>query len=525
VAEPRAREPVVAPRGAVSAGHPLVASAALRQLANGGSVVDAIVAASAVAAAVEPAWCGLGGDAFLLLHRAGGATEVVNGSGAAPLALDDGAVGERTVPRFGPLSIAVPGLPGVWAWATTRTTRALTDLVADAIAYARDGFPVYPRLARAIAALDTTAISPALADLLARNGRAVGEGFRQGELARSLEEVVADLDGFYRGTLARTLVRALAERGARIADADLAAHRTESVAPLRVAYRGREVLTHPPVSLGVVLLAALRVLETLPTEGLAPDDPRRVTLEIAAIASAFADVDATAGDPTAARVPIDWLLSDERAREWHDRIVSGERARDPRPVTAGSDTTAMVVADAAGNVAVLLQSLFNEWGSREIATGTGILLNDRLANLPVGGDQPNRLLPGKRPLHTLHAWLVLDRGEAVLAGATPGGRGQPQTNLQVISRVLDSGLDIQAAIDRPRWLRGLPRRGPEDKTVYLEPGFAPEVAVALRAAGHPVEDAPSGGIEPFGGASVIQRRSGALFAASDARRGGSAIGW
>lgn len=524
MAEPRG--PVVARRGAVSAAHPLVATAALRQLTTGGSVIDAVLAASAVAAVVEPAWCGLGGDAFLLLHTPGGATQAVNGSGAAPLALDDAAVGARTVPRFGPLSIAVPGLPGVWQWAARRATRPLTELAGDAVQYARDGFPVYARLAKAIAALDAaTDVSPALAQLLARNGRAEGEAFRQPELARWIEGVAAGPDGFYRGALARTLARALAERGAKITEADLAGHRTDAVAPLRVPYRGREVLTHPPVSLGVVLLAALRVLETLPTAGLAPDDARRIQLEVAAMAAALSDVDAVAGDPTAADVPLERLLSAERAREWHDRIVNGATTAAPQPVAAGSDTTAMVVADAAGNVAVLLQSLFNEWGSREVATGTGILLNDRLANLRVGGNRPDRLRPGKRPLHTLHGWLVLEDAEAVLAGATPGGRGQPQTNLQVISRVLDSGLDVQAAVDRPRWLRGLPRRGPDDRTVYLEPGFSAEVASALRGAGHPVEDAPGGGIEPFGCMSIVQRRAGSLLAASDARRGGSAVGW
>ena len=527
-AELSTRAPVAGSRAAVSAGHPLAAEAALKVLTAGGNVVDAALAASGVASVVEPAWCGIGGDGFLIVHQADGPTVAFNGSGAAPMALTDDVVGAGAVPRAGPLSIAVPGLVGAWKAARRFTTRPLHVLLEPAVVYARDGFPVYPRLARAISALESaTDVSPGLAALLASNGRDAGATFRQPDLARSLTEIASDPDVMYRGELGGSIVAGLSARGGALSTSDLDTHDVAWSEPLRVPYRGYEVMTNPLVSLGCVLLAQLRILEGFDLRRFDMGDPGLVELEVASAAAAAADVDRYAGDPSAVDVPLAWLLSAERAAWWRGRIASGPAQPERPAVAAGSDTTSIVVADAAGNVACVLQSLFNEWGSRELVAGTGALLNDRLANVRVGGDHPNRLRPGRRPLHTLHAYLVLADGRFVVAGATPGGRGQSQTNLQVLVNVLDLGADVQAAIDRPRWLRGLPRRGPDDRTVYLEPGMGPDVGARLRASGHPVEDAPTGGIEAFGNCTVVARdpKTGALLAGSDRRRGSVALGW
>ena len=522
------REPVFGSRAAVSAGHPLAAAAALDVLTAGGNVVDAALAASGVASVVEPAWCGIGGDGFLLVHQAGGATFSFNGSGGAPMALTDAVVGAGAVPRVGPLAVAVPGLVGAWKAAQRFATWPLETLLEPALHYARDGFPVYPRLARAIGSLtDAPDVSPGLADLVSSNGRETGETFRQPDLARSLAAIASDPAVMYQGALGGSIVAGLAERGGVLSTSDLDTHRVEWTEPLRAPYRGYEVVTNPLVSLGCVLLQELRIVEGFDLRSFDRDDPRLVELEVAAAAAAAADAEQYAGDPSAVDVPLAWLLSDERSAWWWGHIVCGSAPAARPAVAAGSDTTSIVVADAAGNVACVLQSLFNEWGSRELVAGTGALLGDRLANVRVGGDHPNRLRPGKRPLHTLHAYLVLSEGRFVAAGATPGGRGQSQTNLQVLVDLLDFGADPQAAIDRPRWLRGLPRRGADDRTVYLEAGIGPDVAERLRAAGHPVEDAPAGGAEAFGNCTVITRdqRTGGLLAGSDSRRGSQALAW
>jgi gamma-glutamyltranspeptidase/glutathione hydrolase len=441
------------------------------------------------------------------------------------LGLADELVGAPSVPRTGPLSVAVPGLVGAWIEATRHTTRSLSDLLAPAIAFASDGFAVYRRLARAIAAIDdATDVSPALAALVRSNGRAEGETFRQTDLARSLASIAEHPGAFYSGALAGQIAAHASARGGRLAPRDLAEHASPWTEPLWSRYRGRDIATHPLVSLGCVLLEELRILEGFDLASLAPDDGELVALEVAASEAAAEDADARLGDPSAVTARAEDLLSDERAEWWRERIAAGARARPA--VAMGSDTTSIVVADGDGSCACVLQSLFNEWGSRELVGGTGILLNDRLANLRVGGATPNRVRPGKRPLHTLHAYVVLSDDELVLAGGTPGGRGQAQTNMQVIVNVLDHKDDAQTAIDRPRWLRGLPRRG-EDRTVYLENGFPPDVAVALRAAGHPVEEAPPGNLEAFGNCTVIARDpvNGALAAGADRRRGGHAVAW
>jgi gamma-glutamyltranspeptidase/glutathione hydrolase len=512
----------------VSAGHPLAAQAALDVLTAGGNVMDAALAASGVASVVEPAWCGIGGDGFLLVRRADGSGHAFNGSGVAPAALTDERVGADAVPRVGPLSVAVPGLVGAWQAAQRFATRPLAELLAPAIEYARDGFAVYPRLARAIGSLvDAPDVSPGLAALLAANGTDAGASFKQPDLARALGEIAERPATFYRGELASSLVAGLVERGGALSASDLAAHAIEWSEPLRARYRGHEVMTNPLVSLGCVLLQELRILECFDLGSFEPGDAELVEMEVASAIAAATDADRHAGDPSAVDVPLASLLSDERVVRLWGQIVLGVR-QPPQPAAAmGSDTTSIVVADAAGNVACVLQSLFNEWGSRELVAGTGVLLNDRLANVRVGGDGPNRLRPGRRPLHTLHAYIAARDDRFVVAGATPGGRGQSQTNLQVLVNLLDLGLDVQAAIDQPRWLRGLPRRGKDDRTVYLEPGFKPDVAQRLRAAGHPVEDAPAGGVEAFGNCTVIARdpRTGGLRAGSDARRGSRALGW
>lgn len=510
----------------MSAGHPLAAEAALDVLRAGGNVVDAALAASGVASVVEPAWCGIGGDAFLLVHRADRDTVVLNGSGAAPGALTDDVVGGPAVPRTGPLSISVPGLVAAWLAAMRYASRPLGALLEPAIAYARDGFPVYPRLARAIAALEGAPdVSPGLAELLRANGRAEGETFRQTELAHSLRSIAADPSVLYNGPLAKAIVTVMRERGARLSTRDLEEHGAPWTEPLRARYRRYEVATQPLVSLGCVLLQELRILEGFDLRSFGPGDPGLVELEVAAAAAAAEDADRYLGDPSAVDPRLEWLLSDERVLHWRSQIATDRAPRERPAVAMGSDTTTIVVADAAGNCACILQSLFNEWGSREVVAGTGVLLNDRLANVRVGGDGPNRLRPGKRPLHTLHGYLVLSDGRFAVAGATPGGRAQAQTNLQVLVNMLDVGEDVQAAIDRPRWLRGLPRRG-EDRTVYLEAGFSAEVTERLRQRGHPVEDAP-GGLEAFGNCTVIARdgESGRLLAGSDQRRGGQALAW
>jgi len=511
------RPVVVGSHGMVSAGDSLAAAEALRVLQTGGTAIDAAIAASAVQCVVELPWCGLGGDAFMLVATPDG-IRAFNGSGPAPAAIRSDLITTPRAPRHGPLSVAVPGLVATWD-AVTRTfaTQPLSTLLDAAISYAREGFPVYPRLEHAFS---KTAVFP-------RAG--TGERFGMPALADTLLDIAdGGAAAFYSGRAGQAIVEHLAERGGVLSQKDLAELQVVPEEPIRITYRGREIVSHPPVSLGCILLEELKILEGFSLEDFEPCSADLINLLVACKEAAFADANGL-GDPAETDNRVDWLLSSERAEHWRYDIKRG-LVKPPVTVGAGgSDTTSTVIADAYGNVVTLIQSLFNEFGSRELVPSCGVLLNDRLANLSLDAERPNGLRGGRRPLHTLNTYMVLDNGQAVLAGATPGGRGQVQTNLQVLVNVLDFGMDVQTAVDQPRWISGLPYRGENDHTLYLEPWFPPETVEALRRAGHEVQVGVDEGAQadPFGNCTVIARavETGLFQGAADARRDAFAIGY
>jgi gamma-glutamyltranspeptidase/glutathione hydrolase len=540
----------------VVSGHPLATAAGLHVLMDSGNAVDAALAASGVLAVVRPAWCSVGGDGFGLIYTPDGVAAVngsgaasavdgnvvaVNGSGAAPLAAQPEAFPEGRVPRFGPRSVAVPGLVDAWALAASSyATRPLADLLAPAIQYARAGFRVDGAFARAIqAVVPGLAEWPSLARLLAASARAGGDVPQPGDLYRQpeLADTLALIgqqghDAFYRGSLATAIADTLTARGGLLAPADLARHTTAWQPPLAAEYRGHTIYEQPPVSQGCLLLQELNVLGGCDVQALGHESPALIDLLVRCKLAAFAAGARHLGDPAAVDVPLDRLLSAEWAAEQRAAIAAALSAAaapsspDPAPVGGGTDTDCLVVADGEGRIVCWIQSLFNLFGAREVVDGTGIVLNDRLANLPLDQARPNALRPGYKPLHTLNTFLACRDGQPVLAGATPGGQGQVQTNLQLIVNVLDFGLDMQAAVDAPRWVSGSPTPG--DTTLYLEPRFAPALADALRARGHTVALADGGADdERFGSATLLSRdpATGTYSGGADPRREAHALGW
>jgi len=544
---PYPREPAYGTRGMVVSGHPLASTAGLRMLADGGSAVDAAIAASGVLAVVRPAWCGPGGDGFALIATPERGVVALNGSGAAPLAADPHLFPEGRVPRFGARSVAVPGLVDAWALAAADyATRPLRDLLAPAVRYAREGFPVDRRLGQAIASLAPELDQwPGLARLLAPGGDLLrpGQVMRQPELAATLETVAAEGRGtLYGGAIGQAVVDSLARRGGLLAADDLARHTTAWQPPLAVRYRGRTVYGQPLVSQGCILLEMLNLVEGFDLAALGrasgPTSPALIDLLVRAKQAAFADAARYLGDPAAVDVPLDRLLSPDHVAAWREQLTREQRNQVPassthhssltthHSIADASDTDCLVAADGEGRVVAWIQSLFNLFGSREVAEGTGLLLNDRLANLPVDPSRPNALRPGYKPLHTLNTFIVSDERQPVLAGATPGGQGQVQTNLQLVVDALDLGLDVQAAVDAPRWVSG--SRLPADQTLYLEPRFDAATADALRARGHTVAVADAGDDgERFGSATLVavDPTTGLLSGGADPRRGALALGW
>ena len=515
--------------GVASTGSPLATGAALDVLRRGGNAVDAAICAAAVQSVVEFPWCGVGGDAFWLIRTPGGEVVALNGSGAAPAALEPDAV-SSPIPRFGPMSVAVPGFVDALCAARERFgVGTLAELFEPAVGYARDGFALSAEPSRAIERVrPSLRADSSLGKMLHANGTAMGETFRQPQLARTLEAVAAGgRDAFYRGPTAEALSRCVRAGGGLLAAADLAQHTSAWVEPISVIYRDVAVYTQPPVSLGCVMLQQLRMYERLGVPALGFDDPVRIDAMVRCKHAAFADVLGTLSDDQRSAAHVAALLSDAHVDRRCEQIYStavGDLDRRAVPVT-GNDTTCLTVLDSQGTAVTLIHSLFNEFGSRLYEPTTGVLLNDRLANQVVGLG-PNEIMGGRKPLHTLSAFLLERDGRAVMAGATPGGRGQVQINFQVIVNAVDCGMDQQAAVTAPRWLSGAPRRAEPNRRLYLEQGLGAAVGGELRRRGHDVMATGPADTDLFGSVVTVGADgAGGLLAAADHRREATAGGF
>jgi gamma-glutamyltranspeptidase/glutathione hydrolase len=521
-------------RGAVAANHPLAAQAGLLALRAGGNAVDAAVATAAALAVVEPMMSGLGGDAFYhVFDAASGRARVFNGTGPAPRA----ATPERYaggIPRTGPLSVSVPGMvAGLAAMHRKHGRLSWRGLFDEAIRLAADGFAATPHYrhfaAEHLACLNADRRSAAT---FLRDGEApaVGTAIVQPELARSLEEIATDgAETFYRGALARRLVRGCEAAGTLVAAADLAEYEAEEQAPLAIDYRGYTVLEAPPNSTGFVLLEELKIVETfdLAGFGLGSADLTHVLVEAKKLA--FADRERWGSDPRTLAPPFEEILSAEYCGRLAARIDRRRAAPTRAVADAAGDTTYFCTADREGNAVSGIQSLNSGWGSGVTAGDTGILLNNRMAYWHLAPGHPNALRPGRRVRHTMNPPLVLKDGRLWAVFGTPGADNQVQINLQVLTAMIDFGLDPQQAAEMPRWTSNVPGQyanyphdGPDVLTI--ENRFAEAVRRDLAQRGHPVDT-----VGPLDGPCSVEiiRRSedGMLLAGSDPRRDGWALAW
>ena len=528
-------------RGAVAAGSPAATVAAADALRRGGSAVDAAIAAAAVQCVAEFPWGGIGGDAFVLVREPTGRVAALNGSGTAPTRLEAAIEPGSKVPRFGPVSVAVPGFADAVAQAHARYgVLPLTKLFAPAADLARTGVELSGELGRAaervVPGLEANSpLRRCLEKALARLDRTLALP----ALADTLEAVAADGRGaFYRGRLAEAMAAHLRSRGGVLNPDDMAAHSSQWTEPITASYRGATIAVHPPVSLGCIALLELRLYERLGLEvadpgdhlplisatstrhsdlGAAdPGDPERIDAMVRCKHAALADALAVLGDDPGVAERAEHLLSDEHIEARVQSLLKTPPEELTRPFD-GADTTCVAVVDGRGQQAVIIHSLFNEFGSRELDPTTGVLLNDRLGNQTVGPG-PGRVSGGRRPLHTLHAFSM-ESDEAAVMGATPGGRGQFQTNFQVIANLVDGGMGLQDAIDAPRWLSGAPRRPGADLRLHLEPALGPETTQRLRDRGHDAVLTGPDDVELFGSMTAVGLAAdGSPFAAADRRR-------
>ena len=555
---PVARGPVLVPaqlargaRGAVVAPHHLSTEAGLGILRAGGSAVDAAIAANAALSVVAPLFCGIGGDAFWLIWDAVERRQyALNGSGRAGAAADPAALRARGIERMplhGPLTITVPGAVRSWSDAHARFGRLTrADIVAPAIELAGRGFPAWDGFIRGVeatAARVEKTIGPdsGFAQVFRPHGRSwrPGEIVRLPALARTLERMAdAGFDDFYAGDIAAGQARGLAAAGSLLTAADLAGHTSTWADPIATDYRGVRVTTHPPNSSGPVALEIINILERFeppPAASFGPAgvaDARWIHLGIEASKLAMADRDAELTDPEFREIPVDRLISREYAAELAGRI-DPRRASSPAASTAprGGGTAYLAAVDGDGNAVSLIESNYMGFGSGVVDPETGIHYQNRGSYCSLDPAHPNVLAPGKRTLHTLLPGMLFrgDEGPWIVTGAM-GGDAQPQIHVQIVSALVDGGLDVATAVSAPRWFVEADEHFAPPIEVRAEPRFAEGVLEALEDLGHPVSRT-----EPFdsglGHAHAIElveggpSEGGTLAAATDPRSAGLPAVW
>jgi len=525
-----AHRPVALGRqGMVAAAHPLATLAGIETLKSGGTAADAAVAVNGVLAVTQPNLCGLGGDLFCLYYEA--ATRRVhflNGSGRSGSRASVDELARRGLPRLpviGPPTVSVPGCVRAWAMLLERFgTRPLGELLGPAI-NAADGFPISALVSQAIREYTSVTPDAEWQRVFTRDGRApaLGELFTQPELARTLRALAAEgPDLFYTGSVGQAIARRL-ERDGFLTAADLAAHTGEWGEPISTTYRGVRVFETPPPTQGLAVLLALNLLEGFPLATLTVHSVEHLHLLLEMVKLAYADRDRWIGDPAHARLPVDALLSKAYAARRRAQF-DPEKAQSFAFGDPEGDTTGFVVADPAGNVVSVIQSLFNGFGSGVVVPGTGVTLQNRGRHFSLDPAHPAALAPRKRPFHTLIASIATRDDQPLLALATMGGNGQAMFHAQVVTNVLDYGMDIQEAIERPRFLIGAFLPDEPADTTHIEARVPGRVVAALEGRGHRVKTAPEF-FTRVGHAHGIVRRDGTLMGGADPRGDGAALGF
>ncbi|MBI3971773.1 MAG: gamma-glutamyltransferase [Chloroflexi bacterium] len=532
--------PSYAAQGMVASKSPAAAAAGLRVLMDGGNAFDAAVATALVEGLMLPSACGLGGDMFAVLYDA--RTKMVhgiNGSGTVPRAVSREyyiSRGYEKMPLSGIHSVSIPGAPhAYWTLHQRFGSNPWAELVEPAIRCAAEGIAVSERFARSIAGAQRKLTQcDASAEVFFPGGEPPRPGtlFQRPGYAESLRVLArAGADAFYRGAVAEEIVRYAQSLGSPFDLEDFAAHTTEVYEPINTTYRGVQVFETRPPSQGLIVLEWLNLLEgfDLAASGFGTVDTLHLMAEAKKLA--FADRLRYAGDPRFVDVPLDELLSKSfavRRRRAIDPARAASQVEGTLPETLHGDTSYFCAVDGEGNAVSLIHSLSAGWGSGIVGGATGILLNNRAGRgFTLEEGHPNVIAGGKKTMHTLNCFLLMRDNTFWAVGGTPGGDQQPQMNVQVITNLLDFGMDVQQAVEAPRWY-SFPGTDPDTIDnpfeLRLESRYGPDVFTGLDARGHrAVELKPWGGPGAF--QFIMREPSGVLVGGSDPRAGGIALGF
>ena len=521
------RSPVFATHGMAATSHPLAAHTAVSLLEAGGNAVDAAIGAAMVLNICEPQMTGLGGDCFVLLKPAGSEQVLaLNGSGRAPAGLDAEALrasGHSAIPIRAAEAVTVPGAVDAFCRLSQAHGRlGLDQVLAPAIRYAEDGVPVAPRAAFdwAIAAREGYLVNPAARRFYLPDSGAPAPGqlFRAPGQAEVLRQIARDgRSGFYEGEVAEDMVAALTALGGTHTLDDFAATEATWGAPISGAYKGVELLEHPPNGQGATAILMAKILAHFDLAGLDPFGAQRAHLEAEAAKLAYDARNRFIAD-AALTTRLDHMLSDDTATRLAALIDPSRAMPAAAPLTEAvhRDTIYLTVVDRDLMAVSLIYSVYHSFGAGLASDRFGILFQNRGAGFTLAQGHPNEAGGGKRPMHTIIPGMLRENGRVTMPFGVMGGAYQPNGHARVLTNIVDYGLDPQSALDAPRSFC-------DEGNMKVERGYADAVRAELAAMGHKVS-VPE---EPIGGAQAIRidHARGVLEGASDPRKDGCALGY
>ncbi len=532
------RSEVIAQNGMAATSHPLATQAALDILKQGGSAVDAAIAANAVLGLMEPTGCGIGGDLFAIIWDAeGGQLHGLNASGRSPQGLEIDYFLDNDyamIPPRGVLPVSVPGTVDGWFELHGKFGRLdMTDILDPAIAYAREGFPVTELIAYY---LERTApvLSrfPNFEETYMPDGRMPekGEIFRNPYLANTYETLAeVGRDAFYRGEIARIIADHVQESGGFLSYKDMASHSSTWVDPVSTNYRGYDVWQLPPNGQGIAVLQILNILEGFDIASMGLYSPEYIHHFVEAKKLAFEDRAKYYSDMDFNPVPVEGLISKEYAADRRE-LINPDRAalHQDAGIPESPNTIYLTVADKDGNMVSLIQSNYRGMGSGVTPPGLGFVLQNRGEGFTLEPGRFNTYEPGKRPFHTIIPGFITKDDEPYMSFGVMGGDMQPQGHAQIVINMIDFGMNLQEAGDAPR----IRHRGSSQPTgqemrdggiLNLEYGFPYETIRALMGKGHQIQWA----VGPFGGYQAIKwdPEHGVYYGASESRKDGQAAGY
>lgn len=515
----------VSDRGMAATSHPLASLTAVDILRAGGNAIDAALAAVALQCVIDPHMTGIGGDCFAMVSPGGGRPVSLNGSGPAPAGINADklqALGWSAIPDDSVHAVTVPGAVGAWCELHDEYGRlAMDEILAPAIAAAEEGFCITPRVAHDWAAYGhrLAAHAPAAQQFLPGGKMpAIGDRFRNPALAATLRRIAAGgAAAFYEGAVAEEIVEVLQALGGAHRASDFAGYSAFATEPISASYRGYELLECPPNGQGLAALMIMRILDGFDHGDASLGEADRIHLLAEATKCAYAQRDLLIGDPEHMQDAIEDILSERSIARIRDKI-SMHTASQPQ-VWDGPlhrDTVYVTVVDEDRNAISLINSLFNAFGSGIYAPKSGVLLQNRGSGFSLAEGHPNRIAGGKRPFHTIIPAMLMRDDKVVMSFGVMGGQYQAVGHAQILTGIIDRGLNPQLACEAPRSFSF-------DGTLSLETTIAEDVRRDLEARGHATAwaSAPHGSCQ----AIWIDHDRDILIGATDHRKDGIALGY